>query len=332
MHPPTPGNWSRRQVIVSAGATAAWLAAPALRAQAAFPAKPIRLIVGYPAGGFTDIVMRGAAIEAEKKLKQPVFVENRPGASGVTSFLAIKNAMPDGYTIGAVNTAVWRQPVLEDVAYDPIKDFTYILNMVDNVFAVAVAVDSPFKTWAELVAWARANPQKATYAVSPGLGQSAHLFMEEVAAREKVAWQAIPFKGSADSATALIGGHVTFSVDPVIGTNAMVQGGKARYLAIASGQRLKNHPQVPHMHELGYPISIDSPTGLGGPAGMPPAVVGALHEAFKFALEQPSMVTLLDKSDQRARYMPTDEYRQFVAQSNVEQRDLLTRYGFAKKR
>jgi len=332
MQPPTPVNRSRRQVLGNAGAAVAWLAAPALRAQTTFPTKPIKLIVGYPAGGFTDIVMRGAAIEAEKKLGQSVFVENRPGASGVTSFLAIKNAAPDGYTIGAVNTAVWRQPVLEDVAYDPIRDFSYIINMVDNVFAVSVAADSPHKTWADLLTWARAHPQTATYAVSPGLGQSAHLFMEEVAARDKVAWQAVPFKGSAESVTALLGGHVTFSVDPVIGTNAMVQGGKARYLAVAADQRLKAHPQVPTMRDLGYAITIDSPTGLGGPAGMPPAVVKALHDAFKFALEQPSMVALLDRSDQRARYMPTNDYRQFVAQSNVEQRELLTRYGFAKKR
>lgn len=332
MHSTIARGWSRRQVLVGAGAAAAGLVAPTLRAQPAFPSRPIRLIVGYPAGGFTDIVMRGAAVEAEKKLGQSVVVENRPGASGVTSFLAIKNAAPDGHTIGAVNTALWRQPVLEDVAYDPIKDFTYIINMVDNVFAVSVAADSPHKTWADLVAWARANPNKASYAVSPGLGQSAHLFMEEVAARDKLQWQAVPFKGSADSVTALLGGHVTFSVDPVIGTNAMVQGGKARYLVIASSQRLKSHPQVPSMHELGYPISIDSPTGLGGPAGMSPAIVKTLHDAFKFALEQPAMVALMDKSDQRARYMATEEYRQWVAQSNVEQRELLTRYGFAKKR
>jgi tripartite-type tricarboxylate transporter receptor subunit TctC len=322
-------GWSRRGVL---GTAAAVLAAPALRAQqAAYPTRPIKLIVGYPAGGFTDIVMRGAAVEAEKKLGQPLVIENRPGAAGVPSFIAIRNAAPDGHTIGAVNTALWRQPVLEDVAYDPIKDFTYILNMVDNVFAVTVTADSPFKTWGELLAWGRANAQKVTYAVPPGLGQSAHLFMEEVAAREKVAWQAVPYKGSAESVTALLGGHVTFSVDTVIGTNAMVQGGKARYLAIASGQRLPRHPQVPTMRDLGYAIAIDSPTGLGGPAGIPPSTVKALHDAFKFALEQPAMVALLDRSDQRARYMSTEDYRHFVAQSNVEQRELLTRYGFAKK-
>lgn len=328
-----PLAWSRRRMLAAAGGTAAWLATPGLHAQqAAFPSRPIKLIVGYPAGGFTDIVMRVAAVEAEKKLGQSVVVENRPGAAGVTSFLAIKGAAPDGYTIGAVNTAVWRQPVLEDVSYDPIKDFTYIVNMVDNVFAVVVLADSPFKTWADLLSWGRANQGKVSYATPPGLGQSAHLFMEEVAAKEKVNWQAVPFKGSAESVTALLGGHVTFGVDTVIGTSAMVRAGKARYLAVASEHRMKSHPQVPTMRDLGYDISIDSPTGLGGPAGMPPEVVKTIHDAFKFALEQPAVMAALDKADQRPRYMPTDEYRKWVAQSNVEQRELLTRYGFAKKR
>ncbi len=323
--------WTRRDLLRAAGAGAAALAATGLHAQTAYPSRPIKLIVGYPAGGFTDIVMRSTAVEAEKKLGQTVIIENKPGAAGVTSFLAIKNAVPDGYTIGAVNTAVWRQPVLEDVAYDPLKDFTYILNMVDNVFAVTVAADSPFRSWADLLAWGRANPQQVAYAVPPGLGQSAHIFMEEVAARDKVAWQAVPYKGSAESVTALLGKQVTFSVDTVIGTNSIVQGGKARYLAIASGQKLKSHPEVPRMQDLGYTVAIDSPTGLGGPAGLPANIVKTLHDAFKFALEQPAVIALLDRSDQQPRYMSTEDYRRWVAQSAVEQRELLTRYGFAKR-
>jgi len=325
-------RWSRRQVLATAGAGAGWLAAPSVLAQSTFPSRPIKLIVGYPAGGFTDIFMRVAALEAEKKLGQNVVIENRPGAAGVTSFLGIRSAPPDGHTIGAVNTALWRQPVMEDAIYDPMKDFTYIINMVDNVFAVTVQADAPFKTWADLLAWGRANQQKVSYAAPPGLGQSAHLFMEEVAAREKVAWQAVPYKGSAESVTALLGGHVSFSVDTVIGTSASVRAGKARYLAVASEHRMKSFPDVPTMRDLGYAISIDSPTGLGGPAGMSPEVVRVLHDAFKFSLEQPSVIAALDKVDQRPRYMSTEDYRKFVAQSNIDQRELLTRYGFAKKR
>lgn len=332
MMKPTHEPWSRRRLLAAGGAAAAWLTVPRLHAQPAFPTRPIKLIVGYPAGGFTDIVMRASAVEAEKKLGQTVVIENKPGASGVNSFLALKNSAPDGYTIGAVNTAVWRQPVLQDVGYDPIKDFSYILNMVDNVFAVVVPADSPFQTWADLLAWGRANMDKVSYAAPPGLGQSSHLFMEEVSAREKVKWQAIPYKGSSESVAALLGGQVTFGVDTLIGTSAMVRGGKARYLAVASDERMKSFPNVPTMHQLGYPISIDSPTGLAGPAGLSPQVVKTLHDAFKFALEQPSVIKILDMSDQRTRYMGTEEFKKWVKKSEVEQRELLTRYGMAGKR
>jgi len=324
--------WNRRRVLLAAASAAGAVAAPATWAQTRFPNRPIRLIIGFPAGGITDIVMRTVAVEAEKKLGQPVVVENRPGAAGVPAYLAMKAAAPDGHTIGGVNAALWRQPVFDDVAYDPLKDFTYILNMVDNIFAVVVSAESPYKTWADLLAYGRANPTKVSYGAPPGLGQSAHLFMEEVTAREKLAWQAIGFKGSSESVTALLGGHITFAVDTVISTSAFVRSGKARYLAVAAGQRMKSWPEVPTMHDLGYQLAIDSPIGLGGPAGIPPDIVKTLHDAFKFAIEQPAFTALLDKSDQAPRYMDTAEFNRFVQRSSVEQRALLTKYGMAKKR
>ncbi len=326
-------TWSRRTVLRAAlGATATACAGPALAQAGRFPNRPIKLIIGFPAGGITDIVMRSAAIEAEKKLGQPVVVENKPGAAGVPSYLAMKAAAPDGYTIGGVNPALWRQPVFENVAYDPLKDFTYLLNMVDNIFAVVVVADSPFKTWADLLAFGRANPQKMSYGAPPGVGQSAHLFMEEVTAVEKLTWQPIGFKGSSESVTALLGGHITFAVDTVISTSAFVRSGKARYLAVASTQRMKSWPEVPTMKDLGYQLVIDSPIGLGGPAGIPPDIVQTLHDAFKFAIEQPAFIALLDKSDQAPRYMDTADFNRFVQRSAVEQRALLTKYGMAGKR
>ena len=323
--------WTRREILLAAAAAAAG-AVPSAFSQGGYPDRPIKLIIGFPAGGITDIVMRAAAVGAEKKLGQSIVIENRPGAAGVVAYLAMKNARPDGYTIGGVNPALWRQPVFEDVGYDPIKDFTYILNMVDNVFAVVVPADSPFKTWPELLAWGRANPTKVFYGAPPGLGQSAHMFIEEVTAREKTAWQAVPFKGSSESVNALLGGQLTFAVDTVISTSAFVRSGKARYLAIAYEHRMKSWPDVPTMKDLGYPLTIDSPIGLGGPAGLPADIVRTLQDAFKFAMEQPDFLTLLDKSDQAPRYMNTADFNKFVRRSAVEQRDLLIKYGMAGKR
>lgn len=328
----TSSFWTRRSILRAGGSAVAVAAAPAALAQTRYPRRPIKLVIGFPAGGITDIVMRSVAVEAEKKLGQPVVVENKPGAAGVPAYLAMKAAAPDGYTIGGVNAALWRQPVFENVAYDPLKDFTYILNMVDNIFAVVVSADSPFKTWNDLLAFGRANPQKMSYGAPPGLGQSAHVFMEEVTSVEKVQWQPIGFKGSSESVTALLGGHITFAVDTVISTSAFVRSGKARYLAVASNARMKSWPEVPTMKDLGYQIVIDSPIGLGGPAGIPPEIVRTLHDAFKFAIEQPAFVALLDKSDQAPRYMDTAEFNRFVQRSSVEQRALLTKYGMASKR
>jgi len=325
-------NLSRRGLLAAAAGGAALLVPGLASAQSKYPDRPIKLIIGFPPGGITDIVMRAAAVEAEKKLGQPLIIENKPGAAGVSSYLAIKAARPDGYTIGGVNPALWRQPVFEDVGYDPLKDFTYILNMVDNVFAVVVASNSPFKTWADLLAYGRTNPEKVSYGAPPGLGQSAHIFMEEVTAREKLAWQAIGYKGSSESMTALLGGHITFSVDTVISSSEFVRGGRARYLAVASNQRMKSWPDVPTMKDLGYPLVIDSPIGLAAPAGTPPEIVRTLQDAFKFALDQAAMRALLERSDQAPRYMDSAEFTQFVARSTVEQRALLTKYGMAKKR
>lgn len=323
----------RRRLLLQAAAGLAAATVPGFGfAQSNFPNRPIRLIIGFPPGGITDIVMRTAAVEAEKKLGQPVLIENKAGAAGVPAYLALKAAAPDGYTIGGVNPAMWRQPVFQDVPYDPLKDYAYILNMVDNVFAVVVSAESPFKTWKDLLAYGKANADKVNYGAPPGLGQSAHIFMEEVTAREHLTWQAIGYKGSSESVTALLGGQITFAVDTVISTSAFVRSGKARYLAVASNKRMKSWPDVPTMHDLGYEVTIDSPIGLAAPAGTPPAIVKMLQDAFKFALAQPAMLAMLDKSDQAPRYMDSAEFTSFVARSAVEQRELLTKYGMAKKR
>ena len=325
-------GWTRRQALITACAgTAVAFAGPAM-AQSAYPNRPIKLIIGFPPGGVTDILFRTAAVEVGKKLGQPLVIENKPGAAGVPAYLAIKAAVPDGYTIGGVNAALWRQPVLEDVSYDPLKDFTYIVNIGETVFTVVVAGDSPFKTWAELLAWGRANPQKVSFGASPGLRQSAHVFMLEVMKREGLDWQAVGHSGGSGGLNDVMGGHLTFSVEPVLSASALAKAGKVRFLAIISDQRMKGWPEVPTFKELGYTLTIDSPIGVGGPAGLPPQIVQTLHDAFKFAIEQPSMTALFERTDSNARYMSTADLNRYVVRSEVEQRELLTRYGFAKKR
>lgn len=325
-------SFSRRKLIGAAAASAAVALASPSTAQPKFPSRPIRLLVGFPPGGIVDQVMRTAAIEAEKKLGQPLVIDNRPGAGGVVSWVSLKAAPADGYTIAATVTGLWRAPALEDVAYDPARDFTYVINMADNVFAIVVEADSPFKTWADLRAYGGNHPMEISYGTPPGFGGSSHLFMQEITLKEKLAWQPISYKGSTESLTALLGKQITFAVDTVISANEQVRSGKARFLAVIAPDRMKAFPNVPTMAELGYSAVIDSPIGIGGPAGLPPAVVKTLHDAFKFAMEQPSMTSLLERSSQRTRYMNPADYSAFVAKATVEQRDLINRVGVGKKK
>jgi tripartite-type tricarboxylate transporter receptor subunit TctC len=322
--------WTRRRVLsVATGLTAASLAAPAFAGS--FPDHPIRLVVGNPPGGINDQIMRAAAVDAGKKLGQPVIVFNKPGAAGVVSFLTVRNAPPDGYTIGVVGPPLWRQPVLEDVDYDPIKDFTFIVNIAETIFGLVVRTESPFKTWADVVAYGRANPGKISFGAPPGPNQTSHILAEGIARKDNLQWVPVGYKGSAESIPALLGGYIAFSVEPIVSVSSLVRAGKARILAVASPNKLKSWPDVPTFKDLGYTVNVDSPTGLAGPAHMAPDTVRALHDAFKFALEQPTLLGVLDQSDQVPRYMGTQDFTNYVIRAAKEQRELLINYGMAKK-
>jgi len=329
--PPSSIAWSRRRVLSAAtGLIAANLAVPA-RARA-FPDRPIRLIVGNPPGGINDQIMRAASIDAGKKLGESLIIVNKPGAGGVISFLSLKGSPPDGYTIGVTTPPLWRQPVIEDVDYDPVKDFTYIINIAETVFGIVVPQDSPFKTWADVLAYSKANPGKLSYGAPPGQNQTSHIMVEGIARQEKMQWVPIGYKGSAESIPAMMGGYVAFSMEPLVSISSLVRSGKARLLAVATPKRLKSWPDVPTLKDLGYPNIVDSPTGLAGPANMPPDIVKTLHDAFKYAMEQPSFISMLSQADQSPRYMGSEEYTKYVVRAARDQRELLVSYGMAKKK
>jgi tripartite-type tricarboxylate transporter receptor subunit TctC len=324
-------NRARRAMLASAALAAAGVTAPRVYAQGRYPNKPIKLLNGTPAGSSFDAIGRAAAVEAEKKLGQPFVVDTKSGAGGTPAFIAAKNAAPDGYTLVVVGLNTIRQPLMQDVGYDGLKDFTWIASLAEINFGVVVPADSPFKTWKDLLSWARANPKKVTYGCPAGLGNSAHILGSEVAEREKADWVPVPFRGSSDCMTALLGGQLTFALDTSISIAPQVKSGKARLLALATAQRSKLWPDVPTMKELGYETLIESPVGIGGPAGIPPQIVHQLQEAFKFASEQPSFLNLLEQSSLRPWYMPAAEFRRFAERAEQEQRSLLQKYGFAKK-
>jgi tripartite-type tricarboxylate transporter receptor subunit TctC len=301
----------------------------ALSAQAQnFPTKPVTLIVPWPAGGSTDIYFRKLGEVAARHLGQPLVIDNKPGGSGMNGPATMaKTARPDGSTISQLAISAFRVPHMQKVDWDPISDFTYIIGLAGYTFGVVVRADSPFKTFQDLLTYARANPGKLSYA-TPGTGTSLHLAMEEVAAKAGVQFLHIPFKGYADGAIALMGGHVMVQVDST-GWAKQVDSGAQRLLATLGDKRTRWG--APTVKELGVDTVSNSPFGLVGPKGMPREVVKVLHDAFKKSLDDPEYLKVLAQLDQPAWYMPSDDYARWAVDMLKAERATIERVGLLLK-
>ncbi|HUN67289.1 MAG TPA: tripartite tricarboxylate transporter substrate binding protein [Burkholderiales bacterium] len=289
-----------------------------------YPSRPVTFIVPWPPGGSTDLAMRSLAVIAEKHLGQRIVIENKPGVSGTMGAQALaQGARPDGYTIAQMPITVFRLPYMTKTNFDPATDFTWIIHLTGYTFGVVVRADSPWKTWADLIAHAKANPGKVTYA-TPGNGTSLHITMEDIAQRESIQWVQVPYKGYAEGAVALLGGHVDVHADST-GWAEQVNAGRLRLLVTWGAQRTKRWPEVPTLKDLGYPIVSNSPYGLAGPKGMDPAAVKALHDAFKKALEDPEYQKTLEKFDQESFYLSSEDYAALAKKSIEEERTAVKR-------
>ncbi len=317
----------RRQILIGASASA--IALPAWAQTPAFPSKPIRYICPWPAGGSTDVVMRAFAESAGKALGQNVLVDNKPGASGLLGATELVNAKPDGYTLAQLPQGVFRVPHMQKVQFDTLKDFTWIACLTGYTFGFVVPADSPIKSIKELVAFAKANPDKFTYG-STGIGTSPHLAVEEFAQRAGIKLNHIPFKGNADNMQAVLGGHVMGASDAT-GWGPHVNAGKLRLLATYGSKRTKRWSDIPTLDELGYQTVSDSPFGVCGPKGMDPALTRTIHDAFKKCLDDPAVQAVFDKYDQTTIYMNTEQYTKFARESFVSEKALIERLGLANK-
>ena len=308
-----------------AAAASLWIAAAFAQG---FPNRPITLICPWPAGGSTDTHLRKLAELAAKHLGQPVIVENRPGAGGMLGPAGMAaSAKPDGYTISQMTVAGFRQPYMQKVDWDPIRDFTYIIGVSGYTFGVVVKSDSPFKTFDDFIAYARANPGQLSYS-STGNGTSPHLLMEEVSAKANVHLLHVPFKGNADSTQALLGGHVMAQSDAT-GWGKFVDAGTFRLLVTFGEERTRWG--APTAKELGYDVVSYSPYGLVGPKGMDPKVVKILHDAFKKAMDDPENRKMLQQLDQVYWYKSTEDYARWAREEVVSERATIERAGLLMK-
>ena len=318
----------RRRRLVQAAAGALVAGPAVLRAQAAWPSQPVKLMIAFPAGGPTDITMRVLAENASKLIGQQVIIDNRPGAGGTLPAQQLQQARPDGHTLAQIPLGVFRLPYTTRINWDPVKDITYILGVTGYAFGIVVPADSPIKDWAGFVAWAKANPGKLSYG-STGALTSPHLTMEDIAQRLGLELNHIPYKGSADLMQSILGGQIMAAADST-GFAPHVAAGKLRVLVTWGEQRLAKFPDVPTLKEVGVPLVQASPYGLGGPKGMEPALVQRIHDVFKQAMEMPNHVEALAKYDQALMPMNPAQYSRFAEDTFKREKALVEKLGLAK--
>jgi tripartite-type tricarboxylate transporter receptor subunit TctC len=273
---------------LKAAAVAAAILSLAPAAEAAWPNdKPIEIIVGFAAGGGTDIMARTLAPFLEKYLKASVVVVNRGGAGGELAWTALAQAKPDGYTIGFINTPNVLTIPIERKARFSLDDFKPIANMVDDPTAFNVHVDTPIKDLKELIAYAKANPGAVTVGTS-GVGSDDHLAMLALERASGIKMTHVPFAGSAPTRTALLGRHITIgSVNLGEVTSYTGDAGRIRIIGHMAADRWAGNPSAPTFREQGIDIVMGSQRGLGAPKGLPPEILDRIVKAVQQTVEDP---------------------------------------------
>ena len=272
-------------LLVSLSALAAVLSTSSAPAQT-YPVRPVRLLVGYAAGGPVDLGARMMAPHLQKQLGQPVLVENKPGASGTVAGDAVAKATPDGYLLffAASPTLTINPHVQKSMPFNSLRDFTPLANLVDYANVLVVNKDVPVKTVGELVAYAKANPDKVSFG-SAGIGGSNHLSGEMLKKATGAGMLHVPYKGNAPAMADVMGGKITFMFDIVSTGRSFINDGRVRGLAVTSRERNAMLPNLPTMIEAGVPgYEVVGWLALLGPPGLPQPVSTRIIAAARGAL------------------------------------------------
>lgn len=283
-------GWSGIRRIGWVAACAGVLACAAVppSARAAYPERPITLIVPFAPGGPTDIIARILSITFSQSLGQQVVVDNRAGAAGNIGMGQAARAAPDGYTLLLTSTAIAVNPALfKSLPYDPIKDFAPISELVNAPNVLVVRPDSGINSVADLVAQAKANPDKFNYS-SPGAGTKSHLTGELLKLRAGIQMVHVPFRGAGPAAQAVLSGTVQVGAVALAAAEQLIKDGQLRALAVTSEKRWFSLPQVSTMIEAGYPGFIsDTFNALFAPAAVPPDILALLVRESRAVFQRP---------------------------------------------
>jgi tripartite-type tricarboxylate transporter receptor subunit TctC len=304
-------KWKTAAVLVLFVSLVVSQASNAQTGSAHYPTKPISWIYPYTPGSPAETAFRVLAKEAEKDLGQPIVIESKPGAGATIGLAAIAKASPDGYTIGMMPGAgsMFTLPFLQKVPYNVLKDFRFILQYASAFAGVAVNSKSPFKTFRELIAYAKQNPKKLTYGTNApnSLG---NIIMEYIAKKEGVQFTHIPHKGTNEFMAALLGGHISFVAGEV--THTAIEAGEARMLIFFADRKFDDFPNVPVQKELGYDLPYVSYTGVMAPRGIPDDIAKRLEEAFTKAMKQPSFIKVMKDIHQPITYRNSRDLEAYV--------------------
>ena len=310
------GSQVRRHAL-KAGAAALALGALGLQlpahAQTNYPTKPVKIVVGFSAGGTTDVVARIMAKELTEALGQPFMVENRPGAGSNIATDAVRVADADGYTLlfVAVTSAI-NQTLYPNVKFDLNRDFDAVAlgAKVPNVLVVHPSV--PANNVKDFIAWAKANESKIAYA-SSGSGTSIHMAGELFKVRTGLKTQHVPYKGSAPAVTDLIGGQVQFMFDNMPASWPHVQSGKLKALAVTTKARSSTAPDLPTLEESGVaPFDVTSWFGLIAPKGTPKEVIEKLNKAMNAAFDKPNVKEAYSKLGAMSEKNTPEQFGSFI--------------------
>ncbi|ARP94818.1 Bug family tripartite tricarboxylate transporter substrate binding protein [Bordetella genomosp. 13] len=317
-----------RLALCLAALSAALAPAAAVRAQDAYPARQIRAVIPFPAGGINDTIGRVLFKTLAGKLGTEVVVENKPGAGGTIGTQAAARSQADGYTVvlGAASTMAVAPHLYKDVGYDVARDLVAVGGIASVPSVIIVASQSKYAKWSDLVAADRERPGMLSYG-SAGSGTSHHVQAELLNLRAHTRFMHVPYRGGAPAMTDLIGGQIDVMVDPLPTTLAAAQGGRVRPLAITTDTRSPLLPEVPTLKELGVDYNASTWFGLFVPAGAPEPVLSRLGSALAAALADPGL-----QADFRARGidplpLARDAFTRYVQSENQTWADVVKQAG-----
>ena len=307
-----------RAFAFTAGMLALAFASGAIAAET-YPARPIKLIVPFPPGGGPDLIAREVATTVTTQQGWTIIIDNKPGSGGNIGMDAAAKATPDGYTLvmGQTSNMAINPSLYAKLPYNPQKDLTPVGLVASAPLVIAVASNSPYKTLADLMNAAKANPDGINYA-SSGSGTVAHLATEQLQRIANVKLTHVPYKGAAQGVTDLIGGQIQMYISSVVTLSGHIRNGKMRALAVTSAKRSADLPNVPTVAEAGYK-GFEAVTwfGIAAPAGVSKDAVGKLNAAFNKALETPDVRKKLTEQGADVLGGPSEQFAALVRDETV---------------